>query len=243
MNSETDDILFGELKMLQPDEGRGPRVSVDTVLLAYYSRVRPGGRVLEMGCAHGAISLILAKRCPGANFDAFDIDPELVSMARKNAELNGLSGRISFFVSDLREHRSNFAPQSYDVVVMNPPYDEAGTSRPSPDEVMARAMHGASCTLSEVVLCARYLLRNGGRFFLVVRANRLGELCSLLYSGNVKPKRVRAVHPKPGRRASVVIVEAVRASGDGLAVEPPLFIYGEDGEYTPSLLQAYSLAD
>ncbi|MDR3278883.1 MAG: methyltransferase [Synergistaceae bacterium] len=237
-----DDILFGELVMLQPSEGSGPRVSVDTVLLAHYVRVRPRGRVIEMGCAHGAVSLIMALRRVSDKLEAFDINPSLIEMARENALLNGMT-EVSFFVSDLREHRSNFASGTYDAVVMNPPYDEPGTSRPSPDEAMARAMHGAACTLSDVVLCAKYLLRNGGRFFLVIRAKRLGELFHLLYEHNVKPKRFRAVHPKPGRPASVILVEAVRASGDGVVAEPPLFIYGEDGKYTKSLLEAYKIEE
>ncbi|MCL2684721.1 MAG: methyltransferase type 11, partial [Synergistaceae bacterium] len=82
---------------------------------------------------------------------------------------------------------------------------------------------------------------NGGKFFLVMRAKRVGELINLLTEHNVKPKRLKAVHPKPDRSSSVVLVEAVRAAGDGIVIEPPLFIYGRDGEYTDELLAAYRL--
>jgi tRNA1(Val) A37 N6-methylase TrmN6 len=146
---------------------------------------------------------------------------------------------VSFFVSDLREHRKNFRAGTYDAVIMNPPYGEPLGSRPGPNEAMARAMHGESCTLADVAASARFLLRNGGKFFLVMRASRCAELFSLLNEKNVRPKRMRVVHPKPGREASVILVEAVRASGDGLTIEPPLFIYGTDGEYTEDLLDAY----
>jgi tRNA1(Val) A37 N6-methylase TrmN6 len=235
------DILYGAIKLHQPPEGRGPRVSVDTVLLAHFARARAKSRVVEMGCAHGAVTLIMARRCRSAAFEGFDIDPGLVAMAEENAVLNGMSGRVSFFASDLREHRKNFEPESYDVVVMNPPYDEPGSSRPSPDSAMAVAMHGEKCTLAEVVSCAKYLLRNGGKFFLVIRAKRMGELFSLLHEQNVRPKRMRAVHPKPDRQASVVLVEAARASGEGVTVSPPLFICGADGKYTDGLLEAYMI--
>jgi tRNA1(Val) A37 N6-methylase TrmN6 len=40
-----------------------------------------------------------------------------------------------------------------------------------------------------------------------------------------------------------VLVEAKRASGDGIVVEPPLFIYGDDGNYTEELLAAYRLEE
>jgi tRNA1(Val) A37 N6-methylase TrmN6 len=237
------DILYGEIKLHQPPAGRGPRVSVDTVLLAHFARVKGGARVMELGCAHGAVSLIMARRAPRAVFEGIDINPPLVGLALRNAKLNGVEERVFFSVSDLREHRRYFAAESYDAVVMNPPYDEPGSSRPSPDADMATAMHGGQCTLADAVACAKYLLRNKGKFFLVMRAKRLGELFCLLHKHNVKPKRMRAVHPKPDRDASVVLVEAARASGDGLAVEPPLFIYGADGNYTEELLAAYRLEE
>jgi tRNA1(Val) A37 N6-methylase TrmN6 len=185
----------------------------------------------------------MARRTPGAFFDGIDINPSLVELALRNARLNGVDERVSFSVADLRGHRRDFAAESYDAVVMNPPYDEPGSSRPSPDAGMAAAMHGEQCTLDDVVACAKYLLRNGGKFFLVMRAKRLGELFCLLHWHNVKPKRMRAVHPKPDRAASVVLVEAKRASGDGVSVEPPLFIYGADGNYTGELLAAYRLEE
>jgi tRNA1(Val) A37 N6-methylase TrmN6 len=245
---EFDDILYGALKMRQPAEGTGPRVNVDTILLAHYARFSSGARVMELGCAHGAISLILAKRrlLSGGGADlkpieGIDVNPELVSMASQNAERNGLSCHVSFTSADLRRHRELYAPETFDVVIMNPPYDEPGRSRRSSNEAVAAAMHGDLCNLEDAVAAAKYLVRNGGKFFLVMRAKRLAELTCLLSGHNVRPKRIRAVHPKPDKEASVVLVEAVRASGDGMTLEPPLFITDEDGRYTESLLAAYRM--
>lgn len=247
---KTCDILYGELRMIQPDEGEGPRVNVDTVLLADFARVPARAKIIEMGCAHGAVSLIIARRrkieFAGRKtppMDAFDINGELIETARKNASINELSDDVNFFACNLREIKKFREAEGYDAVVMNPPYDEIDRSRPNESAAMATAMHGAECTLRDVAAAAKYLLKNGGKFFLVMRAKRVAELFSILGEFNVKPKRMRSVHPKPDRDASVVLVEAVRASGDGLIVEPPLFIHGEDGEYTPRLLDAYRLRD
>ncbi|GHV52521.1 type 11 methyltransferase [Synergistales bacterium] len=247
-----EDILYGAIKMYQPGEGEGPRVNVDTVLLAHFARVGASSRAVELGCAHGAVALILAARRVYSRkeqprtvpqIEAVDINPELIDMAEKNAELNGLSGEVRFRVSDIREHRKDFECGVYDAVIMNPPYVEAGCGRPSPNEAMAQAAHGSACSLADVASAAKFLLRNGGKFYVIIRARRAAELFSLLHARNVKPKRARFVHPKPDREASSVLVEAVRASGDGITIEPPLFIYGADGEYTDGLLEAYRLGD
>lgn len=244
------DILYGELKMIQPDEKDGPRVNVDTILLSHFVRASAKAKIIEMGCAHGAIALILAERRARAfgeralhPIDAFDIDHSLVDLAKQNAKLNGLESRVNFFCSDLREARQNFSVESYDVVVMNPPYDEEHSSRPSPEPARSSAFNGSSSTLEEVCGSAKFLLKNGGRFFLVMRARRLGELSHLLTSINLPPKRIKCVHPRPEKEASSVLVEAVRGGGSGVIVEHPLFICGGDGDYTKELLDAYRIDD
>jgi Predicted O-methyltransferase len=55
----------------------------------------------------------------------------------------------------------------------------------------------------------------------------------------LRPKSSGQVHPKPGAEASVVLIEAVRASKHGLRIEAPLFVLDEDGKETPQLLEAY----
>ena len=57
-----EDLLYGALKIKQPDEKMGPRVNLDTILLAHFTKPRRREKILELGCAHGAVSLILAKK-------------------------------------------------------------------------------------------------------------------------------------------------------------------------------------
>ena len=68
-------ILYGFLDMIQPEDG--PRVNMDTVLLAGFAGLKNGERAIELGCAHGAVSLILAKRFGGAFVEGLDVQPAL----------------------------------------------------------------------------------------------------------------------------------------------------------------------
>ena len=107
---EAHSLVNGALRLVQPDEKSGLRVNVDTILLAHFARPKAGERILEIGCAHGAISLILAKRgtlLPPRGFDVtgVDIRPDLVELARANAESNGL--KAEFVAADVREYKKS----------------------------------------------------------------------------------------------------------------------------------------
>lgn len=233
------DILYGVLKMYQPDEAAGLRVNVDTILLAHFTRPKAGEKILELGCAHGAVSLILAKR--GHCVKGVDIQPHLIELAKKNAELNALE--VSFSAADIREYKKIAPAQSFDRIVVNPPYDEEGSCRKSPNEARSVAAQGACCTLEDVVSASHYLLKNRGRLDIVIRSDRLHDLFALLSRYKTPPKVMKCVHPQPGSRASVILVEAVRSAGSGLTVEAPLFIKDENGAETPELSAAYRITE
>lgn len=241
MKTTRDAILYGELVIEQPEDG--PRVSVDSVLLASFVKTKGRERILELGSAHGAVSLLLARRFPDTAIEGLEIQSELVAMAERNATDNGLSERVAFREGDLRRVREIYGAQSFAVVVVNPPYDEVNHSRPSPLESEAAARHGTHCTLEDVIMASRYLLANKGKLFIVFRAKRVAELLCLLSRERIEPKRIRPVYPAPGRDASVVLIQAARSAGRGAVLEPPLFIQNEKGEYTGDLLAAYRIGD
>ena len=232
-----EDILYGFLKMRQPRIG--PRVNMDTVLLAGFAKPRAGERVIELGCAHGAVTLALAKRFPDADFLGLDIQGGLIGLAKGNAELNGIAN-AEFTRCDLREVRKSFAHQSFDALVVNPPYEDSGFGRRSGHETNRISRQGEDCTLADVCAAARFLLRNKGRLYMVMRALRLAETLALLREANVEPRTLRMVHPTPAKNASVFLLEAVRGGGAALTALPPLYIYGSDGEYTDELMEFYA---
>ena len=236
-----DDILYGKIKLWQPDDG--PRVSMDTVLLAAYVRfkARSESSFVELGSAAGAVSLMLAMRF-AKNFRilGLEIQPELEELAQRNRLESGLGERVSFKKMDFREYRS-LPAGSFDGVVANPPYEEEGRGQKSPSESVAIARQSACCTLLDVIEAASWFLKSKGRFFAVFRADRMAEFLALCIDKKLEPKRLRPVYQRAGDKASIFLVEAIRDGGPGLIVEPPLFVRDASGGYTPELLQAYEL--
>jgi ribosomal protein L11 methyltransferase len=53
-------------------------------------------RFLDLGCGSGVLAIALARKFPQAEVIASDIDPIAVTVARENAQLNGVGHRIRF---------------------------------------------------------------------------------------------------------------------------------------------------
>ena len=72
-------------------------------------------RVIDAGCGSGILALSAAK----LGFEevvGFDNDPEAVKVSEENAELNGLAGKVPFYVGDLV---TGLAGKSADILLAN----------------------------------------------------------------------------------------------------------------------------
>ena len=234
-----DDILYGRLRLWQPKAG--PRVSMDTVLLASWVRRPTRGRAnfAELGAATGAVSLMLALRFSEAfRIVGLELQPELVALAERNGRENGLEERVSFLCGDLRD--SSLLPSgSFDGVVANPPYESPKRGRESPVSARSIARQGTCCSVGDVTESASRLLKGRGRFYAVFRTDRMAAFMGAALGAGLAPKRLRLVYPRISRPSNLFLIECVKGGGEGLVAEPPLFVHDERGGYTPELLRAY----
>lgn len=84
-------------------------------LVELSDRCGTSGRVVDAGCGSGILSLSAAK-LGFRDVNGFDNDPEAVRVSGENAALNGLAGKVRFFVGDLV---SGFADGPADIVLAN----------------------------------------------------------------------------------------------------------------------------
>ena len=50
---------------------------------------------------------------------------------------------------------------------------------------------------------------------------------------------MRMVYPKLGKAPTMVLVEGIKNGNPELRVQPPLFVYNEDGTYTDDINEIY----
>ena len=78
-------------------------------------------RILDLCTGSGCIGLAVASRIPDARVTLADISKEALAVAKKNINLQKLSGRVSCLQSDAQGKPSSFLGK-FDMIVSNPPY-------------------------------------------------------------------------------------------------------------------------
>ncbi len=210
------------------------------MLLAGLSSIKPEDRIIELGTGCGVIPLVLAHRYPALRrIVGVEIQPELARLARQNIEENRLQDTIEVVEDDLRLISSRFEPRSFDLVLSNPPYRKPGSGRINPSMQKAVARHELKAALPDVFAAARHLLPHGGRVALIYPATRIGHLLYSAAAEGFSPKRLRIIYSRPGTPGRLVHIECRKGGGEEARVEPPFFIYGEDGSYTDEMRKLY----
>jgi tRNA1(Val) A37 N6-methylase TrmN6 len=179
-----DAFLGGKLRLRQPKSGH--RAGHDAMLLAAATPAGPGDRVVDFGAGVGAAGLAVAKRAAGIELLMVEFDEQLAELARTNASANAIAAVT--LVLDLTSGAERFAaaglmPESVDVVLMNPPFNDAARHRASPDRVRAIAHVAAAETLESWIHASRRILRSGGHLAMIWRADGVAEVLAALGRG------------------------------------------------------------
>jgi len=211
----------------------------DAVLLTGFAEVRKNETLMDLGTGCGVIPLLLEAKTNGRRFDGLEIQEEIAGMARRSVALNNLTEKIGIFTGDIKKVKEDFAASSYDVVTSNPPYmnDKGGVKNAAPQ--MALARHEISVDLEGVVSAAAWLLRHGGRFYMVHKSHRLVDIITLLRQYRLEPKVLRQIQSFAEKPPEMVMTAAVKGAKPMLKVKQPLIIYSKQGVYTQEVNDIY----
>ena len=76
--------------------------------------LQAGGRVADVGCGHGASTIIMAEAYPSSTFVGIDYHEDSIDVGRERAKEAGVTDRVSFEVATAKEYNG----ADYDVVTM-----------------------------------------------------------------------------------------------------------------------------
>jgi len=228
-----DDFLGGAIRLYQPEEGY--RIATDTVFLAASIKCRANERILDVGAGTGGILACLAARLKGAAaghlFHGIELQKELLTIARRNAEANGFLDRIEYFSGDIAAPPAPCEPNSYHQVISNPPYLKKNGATASPVETRAVAHMDSHIELEQWVrLCLR-MVKPLGHLTLVHRADRMDDIIAALHgrAGDIVIYPLWSTRRKEARR---VIIRARKGGKGVLTLKPGLVVHKSDGTFT-----------
>ncbi|MBP3400457.1 MAG: tRNA1(Val) (adenine(37)-N6)-methyltransferase [Selenomonadales bacterium] len=233
-----EDIKMDGIHLIQ--KKKGFRYGMDAIILSQFAHVTDKTRAIDLGTGTGIISLLVAKR--GARkVTALEQNPAMADLAARNVRLNKMEDVMNVVCGDVCDIRSDFAAESADLVVSNPPYRVVDTGKIAALDDVARARHEITASLADFVRAAHYLVKYRGRFAMIHLPERMVEILGLLHDMNLEPKRLRMVYPNRKLPPSMFMVEAVKGAKPGLQVMPPLILMEEDGTYSEEILSYHNM--
>lgn len=250
----TDNTLLDGRVSLRQHAG-GYRVSIDPVLLAASIPAKNSETVLDVGAGVGAAMLCLAKRVNSARIMGVEIQRDLVHLASENISNNGFGKRLEIMIGDLQRPPPRLVPRSFDHVMANPPYFEAGHVRKSAKQEKATSHIEGTGGLNAWIEYCLSMVRPGGTVTIIHRTDRLATLLTLLdgkvgdiiifpiwphypflfndeQSGSEDFTGTDKIKIKMPVNAKRVIVQAISGTRGSLKLSSGIILHKNDGQNT-----------
>lgn len=232
-----DDLQYKGLRLIQKRDGFC--FGVDAVLLANFADVRKNAAVIDLGTGTGIIPVLLAGKTEAKSITGLEIQAEMAEMAGRSIELNSLGDRVKILCGDLKNSPELFGACSFDVVVTNPPYMNAGGGLVNPSDTKAVSRHEILCTLEDVIRASARLLIPGGQLAMVHRPERLVDIVWLMRSYKIEPKVLRLVHPSPYKKSNLLLIKGSKGGNPQLKMLDPLYVYDDKGKFSREINEIY----
>ncbi|HKL75915.1 MAG TPA: tRNA1(Val) (adenine(37)-N6)-methyltransferase [Halanaerobiales bacterium] len=237
---ERNELIKNEMDIIQ--NNKFFKFGTDSVLLANFVESKSSDIIVDFGSGSGVIPLLLAFKKECKKIVGIEIQKKLVNLARKNIKLNNYEDKIKIIEGDFSNSREYIEPNIFDIVISNPPYLKTDTGKISENKYKAIARHEIKANLEDVIRETALALKNGGKFYLVYRSNRMEEVFHLLNKYKLSPKRLKPIYPRKNYSSNHFLLEASLNGGIGLELESSIIIYKENSnEYTKQVKRVYGI--
>ena len=165
----------------------------DTETLVDVALARPVARVLDLGTGSGCILASLLHEMPDATGTGTDISGAALSVAARNLEIAGVTGRATLLRSDW----FGTVTGTFDLIVSNPPYISAAEMNDLSPEVLHEP-HIALTPGGDGLDAYRILARDapshlevGGRLIVEIGAGQAAAVHDFFAAASLREIRVR----------------------------------------------------
>lgn len=218
------------------------KFSLDSVLLVNFVTIHLRcKKIMDFACGNAPIPMLLSYKTK-AHIFGVELQKCVYELGVKSIKENGMDRQIELLNVDVREIKKYFVSDSFDMVLCNPPYFKVSGNDDylSENGVKRIARHEVNLNLDDILMNARYLLKNGGIFAMVHRSDRFIEIITKMKKYNIEPKKVQFVYAKSGKNSELFLIEGVKNGKSGMKVLPGFVVSNDDGSYTDEVKRMFN---
>ncbi len=239
-NSERiDDLEFKGLKIIQ--DKKGFCFGIDSVLLSDFAKkIKKDSKVIDLGTGTGIINILLSGKTDASSFVGVEIQQDVAEMAERSIKLNYLEDKIKIINENITKLKNIYKPNSFDVVVTNPPYKKINTGIVNNENKKIISRHEITASLQDFIHISSYLLKDYGEIYMVHRPERLVDIFSIMRTEKIEPKLIKFVYPNKNKKTNLVLIKGIKKGKPFLEFDKNLYIHNDDGTYTNEILKIYN---
>lgn len=220
--------------LYQPSSGYA--YNSDSIFLYdFISQFKPKGKVLDVGCGVGIISLLLTRDFP-IETEIIDKQELMLNYAKHNFFLNHLE--VTAHLSDFQEFPED---KKYDFIVSNPPFYDSNVIQ-SKNEHLNIARYAHHLPIESFIQKVKKILKPRGYFIFCYDAKQIDKLLYTLKEEKINPEQIRFVHSKVDRESKLVMIAARMNSKSLTKILPPFIVFNEKSVYNREAKKAFEKA-
>ena len=230
---------YENIKIYQNDDMF--RFSLDSTLLADFIDTKNASRIVDLCTGNAPIPLFLTMKTK-ADIFGVELQEEVYKLGVKSVEINNFGDQITLINNDLKGIYKELGANSFDIVSANPPYFKyKETSHINKNDYLTIARHEVMVTLEELVIEAKRLLVDGGRFYIVHRVNRLDDVIETLKRNKMGIKRIRFIYSKESSEEALsFLLEARKNKPSDIVTLKPIYVLDDNGDYTDEVRKIFN---
>ena len=205
-------------------------------LYDFISRFKPKGKLLDVGCGVGIISLLLSR---DFNIETSIIDKQekMLHYAVRNFELNQL--KETHYLCDFTQLQTE---ERFDYIISNPPFYDAAVTQ-SEDTHLNIARYAHHLPIEDFVRRVKTFLKPKGWFIFCYDAKQIDLLLHHLKMVGINPEKIQFVHSKLDRDSKLVMIAARNNSKSMTQILPPFVVFDEKSVYMSNAQKAFDKAN
>jgi tRNA1(Val) A37 N6-methylase TrmN6 len=205
-------------------------------LYDFISSFKPKGKLLDVGCGVGIISLLLSRDFP-LETSIIDKQENMLDYAKHNFTLNALESKA--YLGGFEEHQTE---DRYDFIVSNPPFYDASVTQ-SENTHLNIARYAHHLPIEIFIKRVKTFLKPKGWFIFCYDAKQIDILLQQLKIHGINPEKIQFVHSKLDRDSKLVMIAARNNSKSMTQILPPFVVFDEENVYRENAMKAFEKAN